>query len=95
MVNSSKEQEREKLGKAIMNRANDLYGNRDGCDFERYVFGSMRYRYISENITDYINSEEFEAGNTSFDYAEISNEKPNGHAKIWPKQKASLNRRGK
>ena len=55
----------------------------------------MRYRYISENITDYINSEEFEAGNTSFDYAEISNEKPNGHAKIWPKQKASFNRRGK
>lgn len=95
MVNSSKEQESDELGKAIMNKASDLCGSIDGCDFERYVLGFMLDRYISENITDYINSEEFEAGNTSFDYAEISDGKPNGHAKIWPKQNASFNRREK
>ncbi len=34
----------------------------------------MFYRYISENITDYINAGEIEAGNTAFNYADISDE---------------------
>lgn len=34
-------------------------------------FGAMFYRYISENITNYINAGEFEAGNTDFDYAQM------------------------
>ena len=29
------------------------------------------YRYISENITDYINKNEHEAGNISFNYQEL------------------------
>lgn len=32
------------------------------------------YRYISENLTNYINKGEWEAGNTDFDYAELSDE---------------------
>ena len=74
MANSMKEQEREELHKAIWNIANDLRGSVDGWDFKQYVLGFMFYRYISENITDYINAGEFEAGNTAFNYADISDE---------------------
>ena len=34
----------------------------------------MFYRYISENLTYYINSEEIAAGNTDFDYAQLLDE---------------------
>ena len=74
MANSIKEQEREELHKAIWNIANDLRGSVDGWDFKQYVLGFMFYRYISENITDYINAGEYEAGNTAFSYADISDE---------------------
>lgn len=74
MANSIKEQEREELHKAIWNIANDLRGSVDGWDFKQYVLGFMFYRYISENITDYINAGEYEAGNTAFNYADISDE---------------------
>ena len=69
MANSIKEQEREELHKAIWNIANDLRGSVDGWDFKQYVLGFMFYRYISENITDYINAGEYEADNITFDYA--------------------------
>ena len=74
MANSMKEQEREELHKAIWNIANDLRGSVDGWDFKQYVLGFMFYRHISENITDYINAGEFEAGNATFNYANISDE---------------------
>ena len=69
-----KEQEREELHKAIWNIANDLRGSVDGWDFKQYVLGIMFYRYISENITNYINAGEFEAGNTDFDYTHLTDE---------------------
>lgn len=72
MANNIKEQEREELHKAIWNIANDLRGSVDGWDFKQYVLGFMFYRYISENITDYINQNEHKAGNTNFDYAKLS-----------------------
>lgn len=34
----------------------------------------MFYRYISENLTNYINEGEIEAGNTGFDYVKLSDE---------------------
>lgn len=34
----------------------------------------MFYRYISENLTNYINEGEAEAGNEGFDYAQLSDE---------------------
>ena len=74
MANSIKEQEREELHKAIWNIANDLRGSVDGWDFKQYVLGFMFYRYITENITDYINAGEYEAGNSAFNYADISDE---------------------
>lgn len=74
MASLIKEQEREELHKTIWNIANDLRGSVDGWDFKQYVLGFMFYRYISENITDYINAGEIEAGNTGFNYADISDE---------------------
>ncbi|MDE7265564.1 MAG: type I restriction-modification system subunit M [Clostridia bacterium] len=72
MANTIKEQEREELHKAIWNVANDLRGSVDGWDFKQYVLGFMFYRYISENITNYINADEHAAGNVDFDYALLS-----------------------
>ena len=69
-----KEQEREELHKAIWNIANDLRGSVDGWDFKQYVLGIMFYRYISENIANYINEGEHEAGNTDFDYSQLTDE---------------------
>ncbi|WP_439099128.1 hypothetical protein [Campylobacter porcelli] len=39
--------------------------------FKQYVLGIMFYRYISENITNYINEGERKAGDTTFDYAKL------------------------
>ena len=72
MTDNRKEQEREELHKAIWNIANDLRGSVDGWDFKQYVLGIMFYRYISENITNFINSSEKEAGMEDFDYAKMS-----------------------
>ena len=74
MVDIRKEQEREELHKAIWNIANDLRGSVDGWDFKQYVLGIMFYRYISENITNYINADEHAAGNIDFNYADLSDE---------------------
>ena len=40
----------------------------------RYTLGMMFYRYISENLTNYINEGEWEAGNGGFDYTQLSDE---------------------
>ena len=68
----NKGQEREELHRSIWNIANELRGSVDGWDFKQYVLGIMFYRYISENLTSYINKGEIEAGNASFDYAKLS-----------------------
>ena len=63
--------EREELHKAIWSIADDLRGSVDGWDFKQYILGIMFYRYISENITNYINDGERKAGDTTFDYAKL------------------------
>ena len=63
--------EREELHKAIWSIADDLRGSVDGWDFKQYILGIMFYRYISENITNYINEGERKAGDTNFDYAKL------------------------
>lgn len=73
-VDTKKEQEREELHRAIWAIADDLRGAVDGWDFKNYVLGTMFYRYISENLTHYINQGEIEAGNTDFDYAKMSDD---------------------
>lgn len=74
MAEMSREQERAELYKGIWNLAGQLRGSVDGWDFKQYVLGTMFYRYISENLTDYINDGEHEAGSTNFDYAQIPDE---------------------
>jgi type I restriction enzyme M protein len=46
----------------------------DGWDFKQYVLGVLFYRYISENLSSYINAGEREAGDSAFDYAGLSDQ---------------------
>lgn len=62
----------DELHRAIWSIADDLRGSVDGWNFKAYVLGTMFYRFISENLTSYINKGEWDAGNTSFDYALMS-----------------------
>lgn len=74
MADNKKEQERDELHRAIWAIADELRGAVDGWDFKNYVLGTMFYRYISENICNYINEGEIEAGDSDFDYAQMSDE---------------------
>ena len=74
MIDTKKEQERDELHRAIWAIADELRGAVDGWDFKNYVLGTMFYRYISENLCNYINSGEIEAGNVGFDFAKMSDE---------------------
>ena len=66
-----REKEREEVHRAIWAIADELRGAVDGWDFKNYVLGTMFYRYISENLTAYINAGEHAAGNSVFDYAKL------------------------
>ncbi|SFH88999.1 type I restriction enzyme M protein [Lachnospiraceae bacterium NLAE-zl-G231] len=72
MIDNKKEQEREELHRAIWAIADELRGAVDGWDFKNYVLGAMFYRYVSENLTAYINEGEIKAGNKEFDYAKLN-----------------------
>ena len=74
-TDNTKEQERAELHKVIWGIADDLRGSVSGWDFKQYVLGMLFYRYISENITKYINDGEHEAGDKAFDYAQLSDKK--------------------
>jgi type I restriction enzyme M protein len=74
MVDMRKEQERAELHRSIWNIANDLRGSVDGWDFKQYVLGIMFYRYISENLTNYINKVQHDSGDMAFDYAKMSDD---------------------
>ena len=74
MKEAKKEQERDELHRAIWVIADGLRGSVDGWDFKSYVLGMMFYRYISENLTNYLNEGEWESGNEGFDYAKLSDE---------------------
>lgn len=73
-VQVHKDQERAELHRAIWQIANDLRGAVDGWDFKQYVLGMLFYRFISENLTAYLNQEERRAGSKDFDYATLSDE---------------------
>lgn len=66
--------ERDELHKTIWAIANKLRGKVDGWDFKAYVLGTIFYRYISENLTSYINKMQEEAGVEEFDYAQFDDE---------------------
>ena len=66
--------ERAELHKTIWKIANDLRGSVDGWEFKAYVLGSIFYRFISENICDYIHELMVKAGQPNFDYTTITDE---------------------
>ena len=71
-MNKTKEIERAELHKTIWRIANDLRGSVAGWDFKSYVLGMLFYRFISENLTTYLNELERKAGAPDFDYASLS-----------------------
>ncbi len=74
MADIKREQERDELYRSIWKIAEELRGAVDGWDFKQYVLGMMFYRYISENLTNYINKGEHDAGDKLFDYSKLSDE---------------------
>lgn len=72
MPPTTKEAQRAELHRTIWRIANDLRGAVDGWDFKTYVLGMLFYRFISENLTSYINAGEHAAGRKGFDYAAMA-----------------------
>ena len=58
--------------------ADELRGAVGGWEFKAYVLGTLFYRFISENLTDYINRIQAEAGVEDFNYADLSDEEAEG-----------------
>ena len=71
-MNNKKEKEREELHKTIWKIANELRGSVDGWDFKQYVLGLLFYRFISENIENYVNENQRKAGIKDFEYRKLS-----------------------
>jgi type I restriction enzyme M protein len=67
--------EKAELHKTIWKIANELRGSVDSWDFKSYVLGILFYRFISENLTDYLNRHQQAAGSKGFDYTTLSDEK--------------------
>ena len=64
--------EKGELHKTIWKIANDLRGSVDGWDFKQYVLGFLFYRFISENLSNYLNQHQKKAGIKGFDYSKIT-----------------------
>jgi len=62
--------QRAELQAKIWKIANDVRGSVDGWDFKQFVLGTLFYRFISENFTNYI-----EGGDDSIDYKNLSDDK--------------------
>ena len=73
-MDNRKETERAELHRTIWGIANDLRGSVDGWDFKQYVLGMLFYRYISENLSTFIEKDEHEAGDVGFTYASLPDE---------------------
>lgn len=72
MPPTTRDTQRAELHKTIWRIANDLRGSVDGWDFKSYVLGTLFYRFISENLTAYINDQERAAGHRDFDYSKLT-----------------------
>jgi type I restriction enzyme M protein len=70
----TKEAQRAELHKTIWRIANDLRGSVDGWDFKTYVLGMLFYRFISENLTAYLNDHERKSGTPDFDYVTLTDQ---------------------
>ena len=73
-IENRESKQRAELHRKIWAIADDVRGAVDGWDFKQYILGNLFYRFISENITEFFNKAEHEAGDNAFDYAKISDE---------------------
>jgi type I restriction enzyme M protein len=73
-MSQTSQTQRDELHRTIWRIANDLRGSVDGWDFKTYVLGLLFYRFISENLTAYLNEAERRAGMTDFDYADLADD---------------------
>ena len=89
----NKEAQRAELHKTIWRIANDLRGSVDGWDFKTYVLGMLFYRFISENLTAYLNEHERQAGTADFDYATLDDDAAEfGRGRRWPRRASTSSR---
>ena len=58
--------QRAELQAKIWKIANEVRGSVDGWDFKQFVLGTLFYRFISENFTNYM-----EGGDDSIDYPNL------------------------
>lgn len=71
----TREQEKQELFKSIWQIANQLRWSVDGWDFKQYVLWMLFYRFISENLTKYLNDLAKKAGLwDDFDYVNMKDE---------------------
>ncbi|MBF0597998.1 type I restriction-modification system subunit M [Faecalibacter rhinopitheci] len=61
--------QRAELQNKIWKIANEVRGSVDGWDFKHFVLGTLFYRFISENFTNYI-----EGGDESVNYAKLADD---------------------
>ena len=61
--------QRDELQAAIWKIANEVRGAVDGWDFKQFVLGTLFYRFICENFSNFI-----EAGDKSINYANLSDD---------------------
>ena len=61
--------QRAELQNKIWKIANEVRGSVDGWDFKHFVLGTLFYRFISENFTNYI-----EGGDDSVNYANLADD---------------------
>ena len=62
--------QRAELQSKIWKIANNVRGSVDGWDFKQFVLGTLFFRFISENFTNYI-----EGDDESIDYASFTDNK--------------------
>ena len=71
---SNEMMQRTELHRKIWSIADNVRGAVDGWDFKQYILGILFYRFISENMVEFFNKAEHEAGDLEFNYENISDE---------------------
>ena len=71
---SNEMMQRAELHRKIWSIADNVRGAVDGWDFKQYILGILFYRFISENMVEFFNKAEHEAGDLEFNYENISDE---------------------
>lgn len=55
----------------VVKIAESFHGKPEAWDMKAYVLGALFYRFLSEDLADFINAEERAAGDTDFNYADL------------------------